>query len=86
MATSDRTNPNNQGDETVTERMAYAGTCSNPDCSAMFVVAPHPESPDEAAQQIAEGPSEWENFTDCWVCDSSIEWNGTELLPMVIRD
>lgn len=67
-------------------RMAYAGTCRNELCSAVFVVAPHPESPDEVAEQIAEGPDEWEGFTECWVCDSSIDWNGSESLPMTIRD
>jgi hypothetical protein len=70
----------------MSDRMAYSGTCSNPDCSAMFVVAPHPETPDDVAEQIAKGPSGWENFTYCWVCDSSIDWNGNDPLPFVIRD
>lgn len=67
-------------------RMAYSGVCANELCSALFVVAPHPESPDDVAAMIEEGPNEWEGFTSCWVCDSSIDWNGTDPLPMVIRD
>lgn len=68
-------------------RMAYSGNCSNADCSAIYVVAPHDETPEDAAERIANGPDggEWENFTWCFVCDSSIDWNGNDLLPMVVR-
>ncbi len=67
------------------KRMAYSGNCSNPDCLAIYTVSPHDESPDESAERIAEGPDEWENFTYCFVCDSSIDWNGNDYLPVTIR-
>lgn len=69
----------------MAERMAYSGTCSNSNCSAIYVVAAHDETPDEVVGQIASGPDEWETFTYCFVCDESIDWNGNDPLPLTIR-
>lgn len=69
----------------MTKRMAYSGMCSNPDCLAMYTVAPHDEAPVDSVERIADGPEEWEAFTDCFVCDSSIDWNGNDPLPVTIR-
>lgn len=66
------------------KRMAYSGTCSNPSCIAIVLVAPHDETPDDVAEQIAEGPDEWEAFTDCYVCGSSIDWMGNDYLPVTV--
>lgn len=66
-------------------RMAYSGLCSNPECSAIIVVAPHDDTPEEVVEQIAEGPAEWEAFTSCFVCDSGIDWNGNDYLPLTVR-
>lgn len=67
------------------KRMAYSGSCSNADCLAVYTVSPHDESPDEVVEQIAEGPDEWEAFTSCFVCDSSIDWNGNDFLPLTVN-
>jgi hypothetical protein len=66
--------------------MAYSGNCSNSDCIAVYVVAPHDESPDDAAESIANGPESWDDsFPDCFVCGQSIDWNGNDYLPLTVR-
>ncbi len=69
------------------DRMVYWGNCSSPDCSAIMLIAPHPESPDEIVEAIAEGPSDWPSLgVTCPVCDEGeIEWGGSDPLPYVIR-
>lgn len=58
------------------DRTAYWGTCSNEACLCSLIIYPHPDAradlPDE---------EEWEDstfFIDCPVCDSSMDWGGTD--------
>lgn len=73
--------------ENTPDRMVYWGNCSNPECSAIMTISPHPETPDDVVKQIAEGPDVWENsFADCPVCYSRIEWGGSDPLPFTLKD
>lgn len=64
--------------------VAWSGTCSG--CLATFVVYPHYEMLREDADVLADGPGEWDSFPSCFVCDSSIDWNGSDPVRSVIRN
>ena len=66
------------------DRMAWSGTCR--DCLATWVVYPHYEADEDTVERISDGPGEWEGFSDCQVCDGTIEWNGSDPVGAVIRN
>ena len=64
--------------------VAWSGTCDG--CAATHVVYPHAEMLREDAEVLADGPDEWDSFTSCFICDGSIDWNGSDPVSAVIRN
>lgn len=64
--------------------VAWSGVCEG--CLATYAVYPHPEMLREDAEVLAEGPPEWEAFPSCFICDGSIDWNGSDPVSAVIRN
>lgn len=65
-------------------RTAYWGTCDNNDCMTSLVIYPHPDAPQDLPPE-----DEWEDSTfyiDCPVCDSNIDWGGTDPAADIIRN
>lgn len=53
--------------------MAWSGNCR--DCDAIVIIAPY----DSRTDRIVEaGPDEWDTFPSCYLCDGSIDWNGSD--------
>lgn len=64
--------------------VAWSGTCRN--CATTFVVYPHPfETSEDKIDQITNGPTDWDGFTDCFICGGAIDWNGSDPVSAVIR-
>lgn len=66
------------------ERTAYWGTCSNEDCLTNMIIYPHEDAPRDLPDE-----DEWEDSTfyiDCPVCDSSMDWGGTDPAESIIRN
>lgn len=63
------------------EVLVWSGNCR--DCAAMVYIAAHDETPDDIRERINEG--DWESFPSCYACDGSIDWNGSDPLPLTIR-
>lgn len=63
-------------------RMAWSGTCDS--CYAIVVVAANYETEDEDRRLIAEGPSDWNTFPSCYVCDGTIDWIGSDPVSSVM--
>ncbi|AYN58678.1 hypothetical protein QEO74_gp12 [Arthrobacter phage Nandita] len=62
------------------ERTAYWGTCD--DCLTTIVVYPHPDRDTDLPDD-----EEWEGgWPDCPVCDSSLDWEGTDPASHIIRN
>lgn len=63
-------------------RTAHWGTCSNQDCLCSMIIYPHPDrptdlpDPDDDADEDQWATSPF--FIDCPVCDSSMDWGGTD--------
>lgn len=55
-------------------RMAWGGSCA--ECGAVVIIYPGDDSSAETHELIADG--EWEGFPSCYVCDGTIEWNGSD--------
>lgn len=59
------------------DRTAHWGTCENESCMTSMVIYPHPD----AGHDLPEDEEDWENGTfwiDCPVCDSKMDWGGTD--------
>lgn len=67
----------------MASNLAWSGNCR--ECFAIFVVAPHDETSEAGRERIAAGPNDWEAFASCFVCDGTIDWNGSDPLPITIR-
>ena len=65
-------------------RTAYWGTCSADGCLTSMVIYPHPDKPRDLPPE-----EEWEDSTfwvNCPVCDSSMDWGGTDHAADIIRN
>lgn len=63
-------------------RIAWSGTCEN--CLTCVTIYPHPEQEKDDYDRMADR-DEWDAFPACYVCDSTIQWNGTDPVSAVIR-
>lgn len=61
--------------EEYKEAVEWFGTCR--DCLAVVKVAPHDEGTISTRDLIAEGPDEWDSFSNCLVCEGTIDWDGS---------
>lgn len=54
-------------------RMAWGGNCR--DCDAIVIVASNDGRTDKI---VADGPDEWDSFPSCYLCEGTIDWNGSD--------
>lgn len=62
--------------------MVWSGQCD--ECWTLVYLVASDEAPESEQETVS---AEWPEAGDCYVqdCDGGIQWNGNDLLPVVIR-
>lgn len=71
-----------ENDNPEPQLIAWSGRCDS--CGAVVIYAADAETEPDTVKIMQDWPETWERFSDCQVCDGSIEWNGSDPLARVL--